>query len=160
MYLRYLTDDVFISILASIHKHREHMPSMMMLLSNGFPFNKDRSLLRRTTNHWMSSSKKAISEMALYCRYTHVYCSTTWMDLEWWSWEKSQWIISSLGWFRLAWIATIEHTSQWPKRGTHTLFHQTRKKLRAPSGSKKQHLSLKSTSKRDVKREKYFYFWV
>ena len=100
MYLRYLTDDVFISILASIHKHREHMPSMMMLLSNGFPFNKDRSLLRRTTNHWMSSSKKAISEMALYCRYTHVYCSTTWMDLEWWSWEKSQWIISSLGWLQ------------------------------------------------------------
>ena len=136
MYLRYLTDDVFISILASIHKHREHMPSMMMLLSNGFPFNKDRSLLRRTTNHWMSSSKKAISEMALYCRYTHVYCSTTWMDLEWWSWEKSQWIISSLGWFRLAWIATIEHTSQWPK-STHTLFHLRPKK--------RQHLSQKST---------------
>ena len=145
MYLRYLTDDVFISILASIHKHREHMPSMMMLLSNGFPFNKDRSLLRRTTNHWMSSSKKAISEMALYCRYTHVYCSTTWMDLEWWSWEKSQWIISSLGWFRLAWIATIEHTSQWPK-STHTLFHLRPKKANIFHKNQPFDVKLKRTS--------------
>lgn len=54
--------------------------------------NKPLNVIRHQQLARGGKKERAISEMGLYCRYY-----SCWMALEWWSWEKSQWIISSLG---------------------------------------------------------------